>query len=58
MTEQQTVLRDINTLRALIQFDLHALNEIHLSADKRRIIKDHLDSLISNLQRLLPRPRW
>jgi hypothetical protein len=34
MTAQEKVLRNIDTLRALIQFDLHKLDEIQLSADK------------------------
>jgi hypothetical protein len=55
MTEQEKDLRDIDALKTLIQFDLHSLDEILLSADKRRIIKDHLDMLISDLQPLLKR---
>jgi hypothetical protein len=55
MTEQEKLLRDTDTLRAFIQSDLNRLNEMPLSADKRRIIKDHLDTLISDLQTLLKR---
>jgi hypothetical protein len=55
MTEQEKLLRDTDTLREFIQSDLYRLNEMPLSADKRRIIKDHLDTLISDLQTLLKR---
>jgi hypothetical protein len=53
MTDQQKPRRDIDTLRALIQFDLGELDSKLLSADQRRLIKDHHDGLISELQMLL-----
>jgi hypothetical protein len=48
MTEQ-----NIATLREAIEIDMRELNEKPLSEDQRRAIKDHLDTLISDLQRLL-----
>ena len=53
MTDQEESRIDIDTLRALIQRDLDKLDSRALSADERRLIKDHLDTLISDLQTLL-----
>jgi hypothetical protein len=54
MTEQEK-LSDIDTLNAMIQLDLGELKRIPLSADERRLIKDHLDMLISKYQTLSKR---
>jgi hypothetical protein len=55
MTEQEKLRRDIYKLKAMIQFDLRELDQSSLTADERLTIKDHLDTLISHLQPLLPR---
>ena len=54
MTEQEKLRRNIYKLKAMIQFDLRELEQGSLSADERLVIKDHLDTLISRLQPMLP----
>jgi hypothetical protein len=55
LTEQEKLRRDISTLKALIRFYVDHLDGRLLSADERRVIKDRLDTLISELQRLMQR---
>lgn len=47
--------RDISTLRAMIQFYVDRLDSRPLSADERRVIKNRLNTLISELQ---PQIAW
>jgi hypothetical protein len=54
MTGQEKLRRAIDTLNAMIQFDLGELQRKPLSADERLVIKNHLDTLFSRLQMLLP----
>jgi hypothetical protein len=54
MTGQEKLRRAIDTLNAMIQFDLAELQRKPLSADERLVIKNHLDTLFSRLQMLLP----
>jgi hypothetical protein len=42
--------RNIDTLREAIEIDMGQLAEEPLSGDQRRVIKDHLDTLISELR--------
>jgi hypothetical protein len=58
MTEQRRQLSDIDTLIAMIQFDFGELKRRPLSADERRLIKGHLDTLISDYQTLLKYLGW
>ena len=53
MAAQEKTRRDVDTLRTLIHFEVDQLDSEMLSADERRVIKDHLDELISELQTLL-----
>jgi hypothetical protein len=53
MTEQEKLRGDIDTLKAMIQFELGELERRPLSADERLVIKNHLDTLISDMQTLL-----
>jgi hypothetical protein len=52
MTEQGKLLNDIDTLIAMIQFDVAELKR-PLPIDERRVIQDHLAMLISDHQMLL-----
>ncbi len=53
MTEQKKLRRDIDTLRTSIQLALRELDDRSLPADQRRVIKDRVDILISDLRTLL-----
>lgn len=53
MTEQEKRRSDIETLRASIQLALHELDDRSLPADQRRVTKDRVDMLISDLRTLL-----
>jgi hypothetical protein len=46
MTEQEKLRGDIDTLKAVIQFDLVALERRPVSADERLVIKNQLHTLI------------
>jgi hypothetical protein len=55
MTDQERLLRDINTLDKSIRLNWQELAERPLSPDDRRGIQVHIAFLISDLQTLMKR---